>query len=43
MGEGPGKKGGTDLTEVTGNSEDVTERLTTDSGSGIRLAIPVLE
>jgi hypothetical protein len=26
-----------------GNSEDATESLTTDSGSGIRLAIPVLE
>ena len=37
MGEGPGKGGGTDLTEVTDNSED-----TTDSGSGIRLALLIL-
>jgi hypothetical protein len=38
MGEGPGK-GGTDLTKVTGNSEDTTERLAMDSGSGILLAV----
>jgi hypothetical protein len=31
MGEGPGK-GGTDLTEETGNSENTTERLAMDSG-----------
>jgi hypothetical protein len=31
MGEGPGK-GGTDLTEETGNSKDTTERLAMDSG-----------
>jgi hypothetical protein len=43
MGEGPGKGGGTDLTEVTGNSEDTTERLATDSGSGILLAILVVD
>jgi len=42
MGEGPGK-GGTDLTEVTGNSEDTTDRLATDSGSGILLAILVVD
>jgi hypothetical protein len=40
IGEGPGKGGGTDLTGKTGNSEDTTERLATDSGSGI-LAILV--
>jgi hypothetical protein len=43
MGEGPSKGGGTDLTEVTGNSEDTTERLATNSGSGILLAIPVVD
>jgi hypothetical protein len=43
MRKGPGKGGGTDLTEVAGNSEDATERLATDSGSGIRLAILVLD
>jgi hypothetical protein len=43
MGEGPGKGGGTDLTEVTGNSEDTTERLATDSGSGILLTILVVD
>ena len=37
MGEGPGKGGGTDLTGETGNSEDTTERLATDLGSGIFL------
>jgi hypothetical protein len=39
MGEGPGKGGGTvtDLTGETGNSEDTTERLATDSGNGIFL------
>jgi hypothetical protein len=31
MGEHPGK-GGTELTEETGNSEDTTERLAMDSG-----------
>ena len=43
MRKGPGKGGGTDFTEVTGNSEDATERFATDSGSGIRLAILVLD
>jgi hypothetical protein len=43
MGEGPGEGGGTDLTEVTGNSEDTTERLATDSGSGIRAAILLVD
>jgi hypothetical protein len=43
MGEGPGKGGGTDLTGKTGNSEDTTERLATDSGSGISLAILVVD
>jgi hypothetical protein len=43
MGEGPGKGGGTDLTGETGNSEDTTERLATDSGSGISLAILVVD
>jgi hypothetical protein len=36
MGEGPGKGGGTDLTEVTDDSEDTTEGPATDSGSGMR-------
>jgi hypothetical protein len=31
-----------DLTDEAGNSEDMTERLATDSGSGI-LAIPVVD
>jgi hypothetical protein len=37
MGEGPGKGGRTvtDLTGETGNLEDTTERLATDSGNGI--------
>jgi hypothetical protein len=43
MGEGPGKGGRTDFTEVTDNSEDTTERLATDSGSGILLAILVVD
>jgi hypothetical protein len=43
MGDGPGKGGGTDLAEETDNSEDTTERLATDSGSGILLAILVVE
>jgi len=42
MGEGPGKGGGTDLTGKTGNSDDTTEWLATDSGSGI-LVIPVVD
>jgi hypothetical protein len=42
IGEGPGKGGGTDLTGESGNSENTTERLATDSGSGI-LAIPVVD
>ena len=42
MGEGPGKGGGTDLTGETGNSDDTTEWLAMDSGSGI-LAIPVVD
>jgi hypothetical protein len=39
MGEGSGKGGGTvmNLTGETGNLEDTTERLATDSGSGIFL------
>jgi hypothetical protein len=37
MGEGPAKGGGTDLTGETGSLEDTTERLATDSGSGIFL------
>ena len=41
IGEGPGKGGGMALTGETGNS-DTTERLATDSGSGI-LAIPVVD
>jgi hypothetical protein len=43
MGDGPGKGGGTDLAEETNNSEDTTERLATDSGSGIPLVILVVE
>jgi hypothetical protein len=43
MGKGFGKGGGTDLTGETGNSEDMTERLATDSGSGISLAILVVD
>jgi hypothetical protein len=43
MREGPGKGGGTDLTEVTGNLEDMTERLAMDSGSGILLVIPIVD
>lgn len=42
MGEGLGKEGGTDLTEETGNSEDTTGGLATDSGSEIFLAIQVV-
>jgi hypothetical protein len=38
MGEGPGKGGGTE----TGDSEDTTEKLATDSGSGI-LAMRVID
>jgi hypothetical protein len=39
MGEGSGKPegGGTDLTQKAVNSEDTTEGLVTDSGSGILL------
>jgi hypothetical protein len=43
MGEGPGKGGGTDLTELTGNSEDTTERLATNSGSGMRAGVLVVD
>jgi hypothetical protein len=43
MGKGPGKGGGTDLTEVTSNSEDTTEWLATDSGSGRHLAILIVD
>ena len=43
MGEGPGKGGGEDLAEVTGDSEEMTERPATDSGSGTRLAIPAVD
>ena len=43
MGEGPGKRGGKDLAEVTGDSEEMTERPATDSGSGTRLAIPAVD
>jgi hypothetical protein len=35
MGEGPGKKSGIDLIGENGNSQDTTEKLATDSGSGI--------
>ena len=37
MGEGPGKRGGTDLTEVTDDSEDTTEGPATDLGSGMHM------
>ena len=43
MGEGPGNGGGTDLTVETGNSENTAERFATDSGSGILLAILVVD
>ena len=42
MGEGPGKGGGTDLTEVTDDSEDTTEGPATDSGSGMRAGVLVV-
>jgi hypothetical protein len=41
MGGGPGKGGGTDLTEVTGDSEDTTERLRTQEVE-IPLGIPIV-
>jgi hypothetical protein len=37
MGEGPGKGGGMDLTEVTDDSKDTTEGPAMDSGSGTRV------
>jgi hypothetical protein len=43
MGDGPGKEGGTDLAEETDGSEDTTEQLAMDLGSGIHLAILVVE
>ena len=43
MGEGPGKGVGMDPTEVTDTSEDTTERLATDSGSGIRAGVLVVD
>ena len=42
MGEGPGKGGGTDLTEVTDDSEDMIEGPTTDSGSGMCAGVLVV-
>ena len=42
MGEGPGKGGGTDLTEVTDDSKDMIEGPATDSGSGMRMGVLVV-
>jgi hypothetical protein len=42
MGVGPGK-GKTELTELTGDPKDTTERVATDSGSGIRAGVLVVD